>query len=321
MILLLAETPVAGTVDRIAYWIQEITGIECYALIRSNYPNNAFSPRCGSIGAIPGWEGIVADAVRKADTIIIHNIVNSNFLDLITGSKREEATLLYQFHSPPMEPPQFDYYALEHARFNAILGIAQGHCRFIENAIPVPNIVPDFKFPVKIHRKDVVFAPHMRTTKHRWSNKFSAEDQTTIRGLAIRKGFTFKDIKSAFGRDSVTPTEVWMFMHSVRVVVDDINTGLFHQSALEGLKAGCAVLSGADISSISQFCDAISAPPPPFLSVSNLAEATELFSSRFLHEIIDKHSLLSHQYAEEYLSERRLAEMHIAALKPYIERN
>ncbi|WP_137172903.1 hypothetical protein [Massilia sp. HP4] len=319
MILLLAETPVAGTVDRIAYWIEQLTGIECYALIRSNYPNNAFSPRCGSIGAIPGWEGIVAEAVHKADTIIIHNIVNQGLLDLITGSKREESTLLYQFHSPPMEPPQFDYYALNHKKIDGILGVAQGHCRFIENAIPVPNIVPDFKFPVKIQRKDVVFAPHMRVTKHRWSSKLSAEDQVTLRALAARKSFTFKDIKTAFGRDSVTPTEVWMFMHSVRVVVDDINTGLFHQSALEGLKAGCAVLSGADISAISQFCDAIGAPPPPFLSVSNMDEAAELFSSRYLHETIDKHSALSHQYAEKYLSERRLAEMHLAALKPYIE--
>lgn len=318
MILLLADTPVAGTVDRIAYWIQEITGKECHALIRSNYTHNSFSPRCGAIGALPGWEGIVADAVRKSDTIIVHNIVSESFLDLIISSKPTTSRLLYQYHSPPMEAPQFDYSALRRPDFDAILGIAQGHCRFIPEAIPVPNIVPDFTFPVQIHRSDIVFAPHMRTTKHRWSNKFSPDDQALFKALAARRGFSFMDIRSAFGRDSVTPTEVWLYMRAARVLVDDINTGLFHQSAMEGLKAGCAVLSGADLSSISQFSDAIDAPPPPFLPVHNAEDATELFASRHFQQTIDEYGSRSRQYGREYLGERRLAEKHVEVLEPYL---
>lgn len=318
MILLLADTPVAGTVDRIAYWIQKITGKECHALIRSNYSHNSFSPRYGAIGAIPGWEGIIADAVRKSETIIIHNIVNESFLDLIVSSKPKNSRLLYQYHSPPMEPPQFDYSALRRSDFDAILGIAQGHCRFIPDAIPVPNIVPDFSFPVQIHRSDIVFAPHMRTTKHRWSNKFSADDHAMFKALAIRRGFSFMDIRSAFARDSVTPSEVWLYMQAARVVIDDINTGLFHQSAMEGLKAGCAVLSGADLASISQFCDAIDAPPPPFLPVHNADDATELFSSRYFQQTIDEYSSLALQYGKEYLGEYRLAEKHVEILRPYL---
>lgn len=318
MILLLADTPVAGTVDRIAYWIQKITGKECHALIRTNYSHNSFSPRSGAVGAIPGWEGIVADAIRKSDTIIVHNIVSESFLDLIISSKRANSRLLYQYHSPPMEGPQFDYSAIHRTDFDAILGIAQGHCRFVTGAIPVPNIVPDFTFPVELHRADIIFAPHMRTTKHRWSNKFSAEDQALFKALAARRGFSFTDIRSAFGRDSVTPTEVWLYMRAARVVVDDINTGLFHQSAMEGLKAGCAVLSGADLSSISQFSDAIDAPPPPFLPVHNADEATELFTGRRFQKIIDEYGARSHQYGKEYLGERRLAEQHLKVLEPYL---
>lgn len=320
MILLIAETPVAGTVVRLADWIGRFSGGACHALVRRNYPHNAFRLPVGAFGSLPDWERYLARCIRQAHTLIVHNVCDERMLDLIFQVKSSSTCAIYQYHSPPNEPPQYDYAALQRYSFDTVLAVAQGHSRFIEGAIPVPNIIVDSRpLPVPVTKAKTIFSPHMRSTNYRWSNKFSERDQNILRAAEKSlNDFKVVDAQKAFGRAVVTHEEILLLLQATSVVIDDINTGLFHQTALEALKAGCVVLSGADLHAIEDFCMAALAPPPPFIKVAGiedvLATLGEITSGKGMQAYMCK----SNKYAKEYLAEERLARCYFDIISPYL---
>lgn len=319
MILLISDTPVAGTVTRLAHWISHLSGTECHALVKRNYAHNAFSLPNGAFGSLPNWEKTLIKCIRQSNTLIIHNVCDKGLMDLIFSAKKPSTTIIYQYHSPPMEPPQYDYTPINSYRFDAIFSVAQGHSRFIENAIPVPNIIADFKSPLDIIKTKSVFIPHMRSTNYRWSKKFSNKDKNSL-ALAQKHmpDFQFSEIKKIFGRDVVTHDEVLLYLQSVSIVVDDINTGLFHQTALEALKAGCVVFSAADLYAIEDFCIAAQAPVLPFIKVKGIDDVIKTLMDSSFTKSLDKTMQTSLSYANKYLGEERLANCYFTTLKEHI---
>ncbi len=320
MILLIAETPVAGTVNRLAHWIGALTGTLCHSLILKNYPNNVFRIQGGSFGSLPHWEAYLANSVRKAELLIIHNVSDRYIMDIVFSLKHESTPIIYQYHSPPNEPPQYGYNVINMYFFDAIFAVAQGYGRFIKDAILVPNVIADIPTgPVPVRKSKTIFSPHLRSTIYRWSKKFSDQDQKMLQDLRnYFNGYKVQTIKGAFGTEAVTHEEILFFLRSVTLVIDDVNTGLFHQTALEGIKAGALVLSGADLVSIEEFCLAAQSPPPPFVNAHGIEEVIfyllNLTRKRSLHQ----HIARSNSYAKEYLGEYRLAKRYMDILRPYI---
>lgn len=318
MILLLSDTPVAGTVVRLAHWIGKLTGIECHAMVKRNYPHNAFNLPSGAFGSLPNWEKTLIKCIGKSNTLIIHNVCDEKLMDLIFSAKKSSACVIYQYHSPPMEPPQFDYATINKYKFDAILAVAQGYSRFIENAIPVPNIIADFKSPLEIVKTKSIFVPHMRSTGYRWSEKFTNTDKNMLDSAQkFMADFQLSEIKKIFNRDVVSHEEILLYLQSTSVVVDDINTGLFHQTALEAVKAGCVVFSAADLYALEDFCIAAQAPAPPFISVSGIDEVIKILIDPSFSKSLDKKRQVSSHYADKFLGEERLANCYFDILKKY----
>jgi hypothetical protein len=320
MILLISDTPVAGTVNRIAHWLNKLSGQKCHALTKRNYPHNAFRLNSGAFGCLPEWEKFLVQCVREAKSIFIHNVVDDYLLDLIFASKTADAPIYYQIHSPPLEPPLFDYQVISDYPFNAVLAVAQGYGRFIQNSIVVPNVIADFDLPCSIEKSPLIFSPHMRSTNFRWSAKFTDKCKKSL--LAHQHQFghyrVSQDVDKLFGRAVITHEEMLLYLQVVSFVIDDINTGLFHQTALEALKAGCAVFSSADLESIEQFCVAADVNSPPFIYVNGIDEVISLLVDSSFRKTLPEIMAKSRKYGQLYLSEERLAQCYLAKIKSLI---
>lgn len=317
MYTLIAETPVAGTVPRIGKWIKLLTGLETFTLIERNYEHHAFNVPGGTFGCIPRRKEFVARSVANSRAVFIHNVFNKDLLNLIFDARPQTTPVIYQYHSPPFEAPAFSFEAITDFPYDAVLAVAQGYGRFFRNAITVPNIVPDTFYPVLPNRDNILFIPHLRTTKERWSNKVSTTDVNILKSFCnLYPTLGLRSIKDAFGRDRVSHDEIQFYLRTVRFVIDDINTGLFHQTAIEGVKAGCLVFSGADAVSVEEFCEAADCPPPPFLYVSGVQDVVRGLLERRSFEAIDNSG--SNTFAEKYLSEERLAQRYLSRIKELV---
>jgi hypothetical protein len=321
VILLISDTPVAGTVNRIAYWIGQLSGCKCHALVKRNYPNNAFKLENGTFGGLPNWEDIVAQCVREAQFIFIHNIADSKLLDLIFTARCADTRVYYQIHSPPLEGPLFDYQVISDYPFNKVLAVAQGYGRFIKDSLLVPNIIADFIPPYAIKKSPLIFIPHMRSTSFRWSAKFTESDKKflLLNRNKIGNYSISKSIQELYGHEAITHEEMLLYLQAVSIIIDDINTGLFHQTTLEALKSGCAVFSAADLESIEQFCIAANVSPPPFINIFGIEEVVSLLTDCSFRKNLSKIMTKSEEYGRLYLSEERLAQCYWAKIKSLVK--
>jgi hypothetical protein len=319
MILLISDTPVAGTVDRLATWIEKLSGQKTIPLIKRNYPHHAFELTGGTFGCMPNWEDYISLMVKQASCIILHNVLDETVLNLVFKDKARGANLIYQLHSPPLEGPQFTYNILSKYKFDAVFSVSQGHGRFVKGTIPVPNIVKDFTIHGAPKKQDLVFVPHIRTTNFKWSNKFSNLNAKELNeNKKLFKGTKIATIKSLFGRDVVSHPEIQFALQFCSFVVDDVNTGLIHQTAIEGLKAGCGVFSAADLYSTEEYSNAIEAPAPPFIYVNNMEDIVKFLISTSSTDYLRDKGEVIRSYSEKYLGEERLAKMYLRELATYL---
>lgn len=319
MILLISETPVAGTVYRTARWIEKLLGKRTISLVKNNYKNNVFSIPNGTFGCLESWASVLSNEVMKSNIIFIHNIVNKELLDIIFNSKKKSAKIFYQYHSPPLEAPQYNYESIREYDYDLIFSVAQGYGRFIENSILVPNIIPDFLPDYKVSRSNSIIVPHMRSTEFRWSNKFSKTDYEKLESsLYLIKDYNLSSIKSRFDRDFVTHEEILLLLNSTSFVIDDINTGLMHQTTFESIKAGCIVFSAADLISLDEFCRTIKSPMPPMISVGGIDDVIRNLTNKYFLKSTPLLSSNALDFGRKYLDECRLANIYVNILKKNI---
>jgi hypothetical protein len=320
MIILLADTPVAGTVNRIALWMERLLEVPVYPLVRRNYAHNAFNLDFGAFGSLPNWEQQISDVLVNADIVFIHNVFDKKLLDIAFSSVKSGALVFFQYHSPPLEPPAYLFSVIRDYPFDHIFAVSQGYGRFFSEATVLPNIVADiFRVP-GFKKTNDVFIPHMRTTSFRWSSKVSSEALELLnRYKSIFGNLTITSVKSVFGRDTVTHGETLFYLSSCLAIIDDINTGLFHQTSMEGLKAGCAVFCSADLVSQEEFCVAADCDSLPFIFIHEPTELVGFLAERSVEYKLREHCAKSLSYAEKFLGEERLARRYCDIVQPFLK--
>ncbi|MPW28741.1 hypothetical protein F9L16_06950 [Agarivorans sp. B2Z047] len=319
MILVISDTPVAGTVSRIASWMEHFSGQKTVSLVKRNYVHNAFCIKEGAFGCLENSSEYLRAHIKLAKVIVIHNMMDRNIIDLIFATKSSEVSVIYQIHSPPFEGPHFTYDILDDYEFDEVFVVSQGHARFIHDAVSVPNIVPDSKAFIDPVRTKSIFCPHIRVTNFRWSNKFSKDDSEKLNSIEkYLNGYKVKTIKSMFGRDTVTHDEIMLAMKSNSFVIDDVNSGLIHQAAIEGMKAGCIVFSAADLFSVEDYCNTLNIPSLPLLSVSCIDDVIGFMTDKSFIAEVGSFQKRVIEYAEKYLREEDLAKVYWNTLKKYL---
>lgn len=310
-ILLVSETPVAGTVCRFASALQKSTSVtSSFPFVLRNYKNSPFDLPYGQMSSHQNWPSILGDYASKADHIIFHNCTDQNFIDIARKSAKQATSLSYHLHSPPFEAPLYGYDIISENKFDTIFSVAQGYTRFYDNSVPIANIIPDIKIFNSTHRRSAVMVGHLRTTNARWSKKIPSDFVKKLEVLLKKDGVDVSTIPKLFGAESVPYSTFAHALQNFDYVVDDVCSGLFHQISLEGLKSGCIVFSAADTYSISSFCEAAQCPTPPFDMISDIYDIYE--KVRYYERnpaTLRAAQARNFEYAQAYLSEARLAQI------------
>lgn len=315
MITLISETPVAGVVQRTANWIQRILGTPCQAFIKNNYSNNSFSISSGTFGCLPNWKKLLIQQVQSSRYVFLHNVNDLEILDIVFNSKLSSTKIFYQFHSPPGEPPLYMYEAIRKYQYSDVFAVAQGYGRFIDGSTLIPNIIANNVSHYKVEKSKSIITPHMRSTNCRWSNKLTEIDLNKISDASyLFSEYKLLKIREIFGRDYVSHDELLLFLSTSSIVIDDINTGLIHQTTIESIKAGCTVFSAADPVSIDEFCKTMRAPLPPLLYVQDINEVIKNLVNFDLEDTVIAISNKCRRYANRYLDESRIAQIYIDIL-------
>ncbi|MFZ5425544.1 MAG: glycosyltransferase family 1 protein [Thermodesulfobacteriota bacterium] len=197
------------------------------------------------------------DLAWEADVIHLHNYLDYDskafgridFGELARAGKR----VVRQFHSSPDLVAQVMGITPETLLGQDIpcLAIAQYPERLYPKAMVVPNFVPeneDAYLPSsKTPRWDIFYSPtkDFSAWADRWSTKGMPEAVEVIEGVARR---TRAAIRVVTG---VPLAEALADKRLSRIVVDDLVTGSYHLTGLEGLAQGKCVLSFLDERSLA----------------------------------------------------------------------
>ncbi|WP_243360670.1 glycosyltransferase family 1 protein [Fundidesulfovibrio terrae] len=223
------------------------------------------------------------DLAWEADVIHLHNYLDYgskafgriDFGELARAGKR----IVRQFHSSPDLVAQVMGITPEALLAQDIpaIAIAQYPERLYPKAMVVPNFVPEtdeaYLPTSKPPRWDVFYSPtkDLSAWADRWSTKGMPEATAVIEGVAKRTGCRAKIITG------LPLAEALALKRASRIVVDDLVTGSYHLTGLEGLAQGKCVLSFLDERSLALLRHFSGADAHPFVNVrlEDAAEALE----------------------------------------------
>lgn len=257
----------------------------------------------------------------EADIIHLHNYLDCrstqfrpiDFNQLLKSDKR----IIRHFHSTSawiaeqMEIPE-----------DALLGctlpslvIAQYPERFFIKSRVVPNLIPhsdDLYRPLsddEAYEVDIFFSPTktVGAFERRWDTKAAPETTELIRRISRRTGCTYKIMS---GRPLQQALEM---KRRSRIVVDDLVTGSYHLTGLEGLAQGKAVLSFLDERSLRLLRYISGSDHCPFINV-RLEDAEEVLNWLLEHpEECKKIGNASHSWIMNYWNEEKLIQHFVKA--------
>jgi hypothetical protein len=192
------------------------------------------------------------ELARTADIIHLHNYLDyqsREFDPVDFDSLRQEGkALIRQFHSHPelvAEAMQMGVSDLLSSPIPSLV-IAQFQERFYPNARVVPNIIPqDYKTyrpGTEPNSHDIFFSPTsvLSAWDDRWNTKGTPETLELMKQVARKTGCTMKCMTNSRFQEAIAEKR------RARLVIDDLITGSYHLSGLEGLSLGKPVFSFLD---------------------------------------------------------------------------
>jgi hypothetical protein len=191
--------------------------------------------------------------------------------------------------------------------------------RFLPTARVVPNILPDadpaYAPTDDEARWDVVYTPSWRcgAWKARWDTKGMPETLAMLDRLTARTGCQSRWIIDE-------PLEVVLrAKRQARVVIDELVTGSYHLSGLEGLCFGKATLAYLDPRSLAVLSELTGSGQCPFVN-ARLEDAEEVLVRLVTHpDEARAVGQLSRAWFERHWTARRLARHYVEVYEQLLE--
>lgn len=223
------------------------------------------------------------DLAWEADVIHLHNYLDYqskafgriDFRELAGAGKR----VVRQFHSSPDLVARVMGITPEALLAQDIpaIAIAQYPERLYPKAMVAPNFVPETHaayLPVsKAPRWDIFYSPtkDMSAWADRWSTKGMPEASAVIESVAEATGCTTRIVTG------LPLAEVLELKRASRIVVDDLVTGSYHLTGLEGVSQSKCVLAYLDERSLALLRHFSGTDAHPFVNV-RLEDAGEVLA-------------------------------------------
>lgn len=269
----ISKTPLVGSPGFLAT-AQRLKGLNSEWVVLSDYPGDKSDKFTRT--ALPWFQGgLIASCaeqlIEKCDIVHLHNDLPFELIPYFFNLAKK-ARWIYHVHSPLKEGPLFISRDNDMGiPFYEKLVVAQYQPRIYPHFVPVPNIInatPSYSLrrPNEILR--VLFSPtHNR--EGRWNDKGSIYTINVLRELD-EAGL----LKAVIPDKILSPENLMVLRRGCHVTIDEIITGAFHMTSLEGLCAGNIVINNADFFSlmtISRACESREFPPFTIANKKNLA--------------------------------------------------
>lgn len=260
----------------------------------------------------------IYDVIEAADIIHFHqtielenNVLDLNFKTMLGGSKK----FVRQFSSEPWHfqkygMKNYSYFADEKNVTHLVTG--QYHERFYD-ALAVPLIVdpficeqnymePDWRRPV------LSFSPsnNFQIDESRWATKGRKEFIELVNELSKKYSFEFDLIEGEPHKEAIRRKE------QSTIVSDELVTGTYHTSALEGLILGKPTFAFLDSHTTMLLSKMTGAVSLPFIN-TQLNQFASLFSELiFEPELCSSIGKASRNWFDEFYHPKKLVKHHEA---------
>jgi len=223
-----ARTPLAASPWELYKALRKYTSIDVSLINqRFRYADGRYFPHHLLLGRD---NGAATSALRRADLWHIHNYLDDELISLKRNHK-----VLAQFHSLPRQG-NWD----ELMKFADINYTIRQPMQEREYRIPgLPNLIdPDELQPIRRTKKiKIAYAPTSKTPIGHPASKGYDQVITVLRRVALERDVEIKLIEKM---SYLTNLGVKQKCH---ILIDDVVTGNWHRTSLEGLCFGCAVLN------------------------------------------------------------------------------
>lgn len=246
----ISATPLAGSPIRIVNALNKYTDIQARSI---NLNAGAYGTRTFPEDLI--WtehREMCESIIRDADILHFHHwfdfasIKNPFGFDFLSHMK-QSAKYLMHWHSNPMAISSLTGQSLE-SIVNANIPqmvVAQFHESYYPNAYPVPLIVEVESLSPSLSQREspvVFFSPSRdrHAYEDRWETKGKKEVLNLLDSVKRRVSLDYQLV------ENIPFADCLQLRSDCDIVIDDIITGAFHTTALEGLAAGKPTLSYLD---------------------------------------------------------------------------
>lgn len=303
-----SKTPLAGAPIRIAQAVNSYTNVEVrhidlkrWGIYDSDHVHQEN----------PEETLALAEA---ADIIHLYNYVHLDCSDFAPVNFRElqrrGKQFIWHFESTPMLVAEVAGIPLDSILNSSIpqLVIAQYPERFLKNAMVVPNIIPQdaptYSVSTKPCTADVVYCPTWTRSawEARWDTKGMPETVKMLKRLESNHQARIQIYNGS------PLNEVMKGKRAAKIILDEMITGSYHLSALEGLSCGKPTLSYLDHRTEYVLREISGSTNCPFINV-RLEDAYEVLVHLLNHpEKVQEIGKASRQWIEQYWQDKLLAQ-------------
>ena len=298
MILHLSQTPLVNAPGNLCWAFNQFLNSESRWYYEKNYPNPITTPY-GSKKIFE--ENRLDDSLKEVSHVIIHNFLSENN-ELIIRNAVSKAKFYRHIHSPPREGPIFrrkiDELGRDKMKYSVVCQYQQ---TLWADFRPLPNIV--MLTPCNIPKNQfsgVIFNP-----THQRAGRYNAK----VNQIFLEQIDAFKrNFPDLYFEISGLPLEN---LHKLRcgfsVLIDEVITGGFHLSSIEGLSSANIVINGAKDYVIDSFISCLGIPSrPPFLRSTPMTIQDDLTNIALNYNQFKNLRKESINYFKKFLSPDRL---------------
>ena len=298
MILHLSRTPLVNAPGNLSNVFNEMLKSESTWFYEQNYPTAIPTP----YGSKEIFEKKrLAQALDSADHVIVHNFLTDESEQIIRDSL-SSATFYRHLHSPQREGPIFQRQLETRNRDKMKCSVVCQYQQTLWSGLrPLPNIV--YLSPTCLPQSE--FRGVITNPTHKRGGRYNAKvtQQYSEQINAFKRNYGHH-----FYETTGVPIEI---LHNIRcgfsILIDEVVTGGFHLSSVEGLCSGNIVINGAKDYVIDSFMSCLDIPSrPPFIRSSPATIYDDLTDIALKFDKFKQLRMESKNYFETFLSPHRL---------------
>ena len=298
MILHLSKSPLVNAPGNLSKAFNELLNSESKWFYEQNYPKPIFTPYGSRQVFEEKW---LDEELNLANHVIVHNFLSDQNEQVIRNSL-SKAYFYRHIHSPQREGPIFLRQLETRNRDRMKCSVL---CQYQQTIWPEFRALPNIVNLTPCHLPQTEFRGIISSPTHQRGGRYNAK---VTRQYSEQINAFKRNFGHLYYEFSDLPLEV---LHNMRsgfsVLIDEVVTGGFHLTSIEGLCSGNIVINGAKDYVINSFMSCLDITSrPPFIRSSPATIQDDLTNIALNYTQYEHLRMESKFYFEKFLSPHRL---------------